>query len=84
MKHLFPEKFEIKITKNEDDVDINSINNHFNKLKLFNFSMEQDFKHEIDENDAEVKPNEDYSFNLNMVNDLLKQNSEFLKNISNN
>ena len=84
MKHLFPEKFEIKVTKNEDDVDINSINNHFNKLKLFNFSIEQDFKHEIDENDVEVKPNEDYSFNLNMVNDLLKQNSEFLKNISNN
>jgi hypothetical protein len=84
MKHLFPEKFEIKVTKNEDDVDINSINNHFNKLKLFNFSIEQDFKHEIDENEVEVKQNEDFSFDLNMVNDLLKQNSEFLKNISTN
>ena len=62
MKHLFPGKFEIKLEKNEDDVD--SIDSHFNKLKLFNFTIEKDSKREIDENNVQVKQNEDYSFDL--------------------
>ena len=62
MKHLFHGKFEIKLEKNEDDVD--SIDSHFNKLKLFNFTIEQDSKREIDENNVQVKQNEDYSFDL--------------------
>lgn len=93
MKHLFPEKFQIVISEEEaeNNIDINSIKYHVNRLKLFNFTLEQDLT--PDESIANIQQqqqqletnqinNEIESFNPSMINEMLKKNSEFLKNIS--
>ena len=84
LKHLFPDKFQVFVenksineNSNDSEIDINSIKCHFNKLKLFNFTIEQDLNYKVEQQEEQEN-----IYDSNTVNNLLKQNSDFLKNIS--
>ena len=80
LRWLFPDKFEIKKETNDENIDINSIKYHVNRLKLFNFTIEQD----VNCNNNKNEVNNTSFYDLIAVTDVLKANSEFLKNISKN
>lgn len=60
-------------------INANAVMAHINNLKFFNFKLDQDV--EKDETPTQQHADED-NIDLNTISSLLKQNSEFLKNIS--
>jgi hypothetical protein len=85
LKWLFPEKFEVLKNKEEEDIDINSIKYHVNRLKLFNFTIDQELHYnDLTDRSNDLATNNTSVYDYNAINDVLKANSDFLKNISKN
>ena len=66
------------LVSQEDPVNISSMQAHLSSLKLFNYTIKQDFdEQKLDDNSAAF-----VNLNIMSVSSLLKENTKFLQNIS--
>jgi hypothetical protein len=69
------------ITRTDAEIDMTSVQSHLNRLKIFHFQLKQDSLDFSDHTDSGITSE---NTQIESIDELLKANTEFLKNISQN